>query len=327
MTQHSRLRTAPIGRSERHTRPSRTVMPVLVAALLLFGGCGGEGKDARENRAAADSARHAALPALAGAVLCDSLRVDLDGDGTAELVMASRVEDADDEALPLERFDRIDIYAREGRGFRRLFVDAIEDGATLDSADVTGDGILDLLVRIDAGGNNPIATQGLHIYGRDRRGTVTLLFHAMSGAPVLRDLDGDGRDEVLVSDQYWGMMAHSEVIGFTREVYAFDGDRYAPANPRFAAWFESMVKSRRREYEQARRAANTEEGRTRLYVQAAEYFVWQLARGGSANLRTTWNAERGFLRQQLNDDQFDDLETFVDEASTEEQTRNRQGVS
>jgi hypothetical protein len=295
--------------------------------LLAAVGCGGKGNDAHDARAAGDSARQAALPALDGAMVRDSMRVDVNGDGAAELVIASRAEDGEDDPLLADRFDRIDVYAHGTEGFRRLFVDAVDYGTALDSADVTGDGVSDLLIRLDAGGNNPIATQGLHIYGRDTRGMVVLLFYSASGAPVLRDLDGDGRQEVLVSDQYWGMMAHSEVIGYTREVYAFAGDSYEKANTRFASWFNTMLASRRRTYEQARRGADSEEGRTRLYLEAAEYLVWHLGRGGVADLRTVWNAERSVLRQRLNDDQYDDLETFVDEATTEDQVRGRQGIS
>ena len=305
----------------------RIVALAYVAMLLTCVGCGGKGRDAGDARIAGDSLRQAILPALDGAVLRDSMRVDVDGDGRAELVVASRADDGDDDPLLADRFDRIDIYTQGRDGFRRLFVDAVDYGAALDSADVTGDGVSDLLIRLDAGGNNPIATQGLHIYGRDTRGAVALLFYSASGAPALRDLDGDGRQEVLVSDQYWGMMAHSEVIGYTRAVYAFAGDSYEHANTRFTSWFDTMLKSRRRTYEQARRGADSEEGRTRLYLQAAEYLVWHLARGGVTHLRSVWNAERGFLRQHLHDEQYDDLETFVDEATAEDQVRERQGIS
>lgn len=300
---------------------------VVAAALLLAAGCGKDEQGARRDDSAADSTRRSMLPALEGSVLVDSVRADLTGDGVNELIVTSRVKDSADDPLLLDRFDRLDIYRQYADGYLRLFVDAVDYGASLRCEDVTGDGIPDVLVRLDAGGNNPITTQGLHIYGLDSHKTMVLLFYSASGAPVLRDLDGDGRREVLVSDQYWGMMAHSEVIGYTREIYMFRGDSYEMANQAFAAWYDGMLKTRRRAYEQARRGADSEEGKTQLYLQTAEYLVWNYARGGAERLNRVWLAEKGFLQQHLSEEQYDDLETFVDEATTEEFEQREQHVS
>jgi hypothetical protein len=310
------------------TRRSLPITPFLAAALLLvMAGCGGDGRSAEQQNAEADSVRQAALPVLAGSVLIDSLRVDLTGDGVSELVVVSRAEDGVDDPLLIDRFDRLDVYEQGTGGYRRLYVDAIDYGLSLASEDVTGDGVADLIVRLDAGGNNPIATQGLHVYGRDSRGAVVLLFHSPSGAPALLDLDGDGRQEILVSDQFWGMMAHSDVIGFTREVYAFGGDSYELANTTYSKWFDTMLERHKRSYEQARRAADSEEGRTRLYLRAAEYLVWNLSRGGAEQVNSVWFAERSFLRQRLGDEQYNDLEAFVEDVNAEESEQTIRRIS
>jgi hypothetical protein len=123
------------------------------------------------------------------------------------------------------------------------------------------------------------------------------------------------------------MMAHSEVIGYTREVYTFRGDSYEMANRAFAEWYDGMLKTRRRAYEQARRAADSEEGRIQLYLQTAEYLVWNYARGGAERLNRVWLAEKPYLQQHLSDDQYDDLETFVDEVTTEDFEQRERRVS
>lgn len=305
----------------------RGIAAVLAVVLLLTAGCGKDEESARRDDAAADSTRRSIAPALEGSVLVDSVRADVTGDGVSELIVTSRVQDSVDDPLLLDRFDRLDIYRQDADGYLRLFVDAIDYGASLRCEDVTGDGISDVLVRLDAGGNNPITTQGLHIYGLDSRKAMVLLFYSASGAPVLRDLDGDSRGEVLVSDQYWGMMAHSEVIGYTREIYTFRGDSYEMANRAFSKWYDGILKTRRRAYEQARRAADSDEGKMQLYLQTAEYLVWNYARGGAERLNRVWLAEKTYLQQHLSDEQYNDLDTFVDEVTTEEFEQREQRVS
>lgn len=301
-------------------------LAVFLAAILL-GGCGSGEEKRRAEAAADDSTRQAILPALEGSVLLDSVRADVNGDGVEELIVTSRIDEEAEDALLLDRFDRIDIYRQAAEGYRRLFLDVIDYGVSVECRDVTGDHVPDILVRLDAGGNNPIAAQGLHVYGLNAKGNMTLLFYSQSGAPVLRDLDGDGSMEILVSDQFWGMMAHSDVIGFTREVYAYDGEAYVFANDAFASWFDPIVAARKKDYEQARRAPDSEEGRLMLYTRAAEYLVWNLARGGVHRLNAVWRAEQPFLRQKLSEEQFGDLEGFVDDINEMEVKPAEQRIS
>lgn len=296
-----------------------------IAALLLFG-CGGKSDDEKA-ASAADSARQTGIPLLEGSVLLDSLRADVNGDSREELIVTSRAEGGADDALLRDRFDRIDIYRQGSDGFRRLFLDVIDYGASVKCEDVTGDGILDVLVRLDAGGNDPIVAQGLHVYGLNAKGNMTLLFFSASGAPVLQDLDRDGVREILVSDQFWGMTAHSDAIGFTSTVYAFDGECYVAANEAFAGWYDAKLKPLKRAYEQARRGPNTEEGRLQLYLHAAEYLLWNYARGGRVRVRELWHAEQLLLRQRLSEEQYDDLRNFVEDLDGMEFERSEKRIS
>ncbi len=293
-------------------------LTVAVLTLILLIGCGRNEHQEQQEAAAADSARQAIIPALEGSVLLDSVRVDVNGDGIDELIVTSRLDEDQDDTLLPDSFDRIDMYSQAVDGYHRLFLDVIDYGSSVNCEDVNGDGVLDVLVRIDAGGNNPITSQGLHVYGLNKKGNVTLLFFSSSGAPVLRDLDSDGSKEILVSDQFWGMMARSEVIGFTREVYSYNGESYVPANDEYAQWYDGILKVRKREYEKARSGSDGEEGRAALYTTAVEYLVWNLARGGAKRLNAVWRSEKPFLQQHLSEEQFGDLESFVDDVNSME---------
>jgi hypothetical protein len=260
--------------------------------------------------------------------LVDSLQADMTGDGVTEAILLSRSDSLSRDPLLHALFDRVDIYDSSRRPPLRLFFDVVEDGRRAETGDVTGDGIDDLIVETDAGGNNPITSRGMHLYGRNADGAVTLLFYVSAGAPELRDLNGDGVSEVLVSDQFWGMMAHSEVIVFTRDVYAFDGRAYAPANTAFSAYFEKNLNERMRRFEKEKALPHLgDEARLRLYRRAADVLAWSFARGGAARAARLWRSEQQFLRGELFEEQYDDLSAFIDEVRTMEQSRQFGRVS
>lgn len=290
--------------------------------ILLIGsviGCGNNETGNTRQERTDDVASISAFPLLPGAVLVDSISADMTGDGVEELIILSQIEEYTDDPLLVDRFDRIDIFDRNDTGFTQLFVDPVDYGVAFSTEDVTGDGVTDLLVHLDAGGNNPISARGLHVYGLNASRKVMLLFYSPSGAPVLQDIDENGRKEILVAEQYWGMMPHSEVIGFIRFVYAFDGNSYVESNSRFVAWFDTILEKQRRAYTRTLRSSESEDQSNEVYLRAAEYLAWNLPRGGARRVRTVWRSEAEVLRRYLSDEQFSDLQTFVEDVTMMEQ--------
>lgn len=302
----------------------RTITCCLVI-LLLTAACGDGRKPAATTATEADSSMEVAVLTLTGVQVSDSMRVDVTGDGVDELVVLTRSDSLDTDPLMGECFDRIDIFETREVPYRTLFFDIVDYGTTLAIEDVTGDGISDILIQLNAGGNNPITARGMHLYGLNDRQQVTLLFYATSGAPQVKDLDGDGSGEILVSDQFWGMVAHSEVIGFTRVIYAFDGSTYVHANARFSDFFRANIRTRHDAYVLAKETlSRSEEARGRLYTRMAEYLVWSFAGGGASGCASAWHGEREFLRDALHEEQYDDLKSFVDECNAMEYEQARQ---
>ncbi|PLX25402.1 MAG: hypothetical protein C0600_12080 [Ignavibacteria bacterium] len=305
----------------------RIITSVLPFALLLTA-CGDGRKPSVSPAAETDSSVQATVITLSGRQVSDSMRVDVTGDGSDELVVLTRSDSLDTDPLMGDCFDRIDFYETKQMPYRTLFFDLVDFGTSLAIEDVTGDSIADVLIQLDAGGNNPITARGMHLYGLNDKRQVTLLFYAMSGAPQVKDLDGDGSGEILVSDQFWGMVAHSEVIGFTRDIYAFDGSTYVRSNARFADFFDANIRTRHDAYMLAKDThAKTEDARGRLYMRMADYLVWSFARGGASRCASAWRGERDFLRDALHEEQYDDLEAFVDECHSMEYEQTRQRSS
>jgi hypothetical protein len=285
------------------------LLPLLMTMLLLS--CGGENRQDSDSRAAADSASTTSSWVSADRVLVDTLRVDFFGDGSPLMAVASRL--LEDSVMRAGYFDRIEIFPGIP-GSRPLFTDVLEYGVRWTVRDITGDSLPECIVEVDAGGNAPMTSSGLHVYGKTAKGKITLIFFSPGGAPVLNDLDGDGSDEILVSDQYWGMMPHSEAVGFTKDIYAFDGARYVRANERFGAWFDRQLASCRKATTVLRvKSARGEDVRDALYTSTVELLLWTWARGGSQAVQQLWRKESRELRSLLPEEYLDDLQAFVED--------------
>ncbi len=288
-------------------------MAIRVLPLLLvgFASCGSGDKSDRSDADGRDSTSSGTQLYAGDRILVDSVRVDFLGDGMPALVIATRGRS--DSTTPADRFDRVDIFSMNS--YRRpVFTDVLEYGSKFQTRDVTGDGLPEFVVEVDAGGNAPITSLGLHVYGRTAKGKITLLFFSGTGAPVLQDLDDDGVQEILVSDQYWGLMPHSEAVGFTRQVYAFNGSSYIAANNRFRNWYDKQIGSLRKAFEaHKQKALRSEEGRTRLYTAAVELLLWTWARGGAVDVKRTWRMEQKDMRSLLAEEHYEDVLNFVND--------------
>ncbi len=291
-------------------RPTLTMM---ICAAVFLAACG-DGQ--RRNTGAADAADSTAQKQgvdFSGRTPVDTLHVDCTGDGTPEMAIASRSDSLEQDPMLRGSFDRVDILTSDPP-VRRLFFDLVDYGRSMESRDLTGDGVGDIIVHLDAGGNNPITSRGMHCYGLNDNDEVTLLFYAASGLPRLQDLDDDGDSEILLSDQFWGMVPHSEAIGFTVQIFTYEHGLYVPARERFRPYFTPILAKRRSAYERLRRApVDSEEARLQLYLRMADYLVWSYARGGATEAAARWRAEREFLRSALSAEQFEDLRSFVDD--------------
>jgi hypothetical protein len=284
---------------------------VMLAALALAA-CGDT--PSRNGGTHSSSTQHrdsAALP-TEQRVIVARVEVDVTGDGIDESIFGTR--SADEAVEHAEYFDRVEILRDIDTKPRQLFIDVVDNGFALQTRDVTGDGVSDILALLDAGGNTPVSSRGMHVYGRGREGKLSLLFATENGNPEFRDIDADGCMELLVSDEYWGPGPHSDVIGFVRAVYVFNGVYYAADNARHAAWFGGEIDRLRRAHDALfRKAASTPAMETQLYTATAELLLWQWARGGATAVRDFWRGQRKRFGERLSADRMDDLETMVED--------------
>jgi len=278
---------------------------------LLFGACSKKNND--HSAAKTKDSTITALPYGMDRTIIDSIWVDLDLDGSKEFVVTSQLTDAPKDPLFPDQFDRVEVFAKEGYHFKSLFVDPVESGVRLSFDDMTQNGTVDIIVSTDAGGNDPIASRGLNVYGFRTDGALTVLFYAQAGDPEIKDLNKDGTPEILVFGEYAGIMSHADMIGYTEGIYTFDGQAFTEENLSFTSYFDYHIGKKRAEYQKLKAAKRKdgEEQSAQLYRAFAAWLLWLSSKGVNTEIRRTWEAEKSFLMDKVSPVQYEDLDELI----------------
>ena len=158
---------------------------------------------------------------------------DLDDDGDLEIA-ALTCDGGGDPNL-----SKVVIYHHDGRRLTSWVTEAVQVGPLV-LADLDGDGSLEVLTSL----MKMDGTGGFYVW--DRKGRVmpgwpqtNPSFTPTFNAPIVLDLDGDGRNEVITSRQqeFWSdeLQIH---FGYPVQGYRYDGSLIpAMARPAYGAWF------------------------------------------------------------------------------------------
>jgi hypothetical protein len=314
-------RTGRIGLAVRYAASTLCLACACAALGLLLQGCTGK-SDPKPSVAPRTFASGAFRPYDSSRVIVDSVHIDVDGDGRPEFVITSRAVASVEDPMAAASFDRLEVFRYDTARalYTSLFVDPVESGAQLRFEDVTRRGGTDVVVTTAAGGNDAIASNGLCIYGRRQSGSFSLLFYESSGAPVIRDVNGDGIPELLIRDEYWGVMSHDEAIEYIAEIHSFNGSEYVESNLKFAGYFDREIATRRSGYQQLKAKKHPSSAEVlETYRSCLDLLLWLISKGDLYEVRKVWNNEKPFLSLRLPVDQFEDLDGLVQDALAEQQ--------
>jgi hypothetical protein len=256
----------------------------------------------------------------ASRVIVDSVQHDLANDGGVHFIVLSRNAGSTTDPDRKYLFDRMEVFRRDSTTglYYSLFVDPVENAVAVSFQDITNDGKNEILVSLFTGGNDPVASNGLNVYGYRNDGKFSLLFYATNGNPKIEDIDNDGKTEIINSAEYWGLMSHADAIIFTSGIYSFNGTAFTANNAAFSPYFQAQIKRKKSEYQKAKNSRNpdSEEYSNTLYRSAAEYLLWMDALGNMDQLKTVWDSERPALKTLLLIAQFDEIDSLVNDMLT-----------
>jgi len=244
-----------------------------------------------------------------GWTLVTALVGNVDEDPEPEyLVLLRKASREADDGLRLRFFDYdsqartwapTEITAESQESESRLF--PAETKVTLE--DVTHDGCLEIVIRPRPSASRPTDTGGLVILAKRGR-YLHQLFAAWEGAPELRDLDGDGRLEIVLHAEYADPMALEAPVLYPAQVFAYeDGTFRRVPQHRYAAYFAERTTVARTEYETLKRRwierPMVERDPSVLFRAIAQVLLTLRAQEDLEGLRAYYLAERPWLRTQL----------------------------
>lgn len=250
-----------------------------------------------------------------GRRLDTTLTADLDGDGRDEHIVTSI---APDSILPPgSRADRLQIFSYDpaSRRHAEVLIDSLDWASSIELRDVTGDGLPELIVRTYAGGNDPVASNGLAIYSGDG-GSIRATFKRASGDPVLARIENMQGEGVMVHEELWpDFAAHVDATEYLSEILAFRDGGYVSVRKEQRRIFEGAAEKFLKNYGELRGrfiadtaavtgggvagTPATIDGVHPLFNPAALVMLSFGYGGDLRSLRSFWSSERDYLLARL----------------------------
>ena len=228
------------------------------------------------------------------------------------------------------RFDLLEVHAYDSttKSWTRVLADSIESGRGFTLRDVTGDGRDDIVVHLAHGGNDPVATNGMHVYTGDG-GEIRRVFRSTWMDPTIDSIPGLDERVIAVHRTLWPLFApRAEALIYIDDIFGYRDGRFRSILSEARTYYQSQARRARIDYEAARdsfalrpvavdttrdemiddSAAYAHE--LRIYQTSALFMLHSVKSGNPRDARAFWNSERASLRAALKAEQFDELETF-----------------
>lgn len=328
-------------------RLSSAILALLVAAAL-FGTAAGCSEDETRPQEPTPIPSAGAPPFQppsysAGRRIDTIVSARLDGSRSPLFLVGSRTDSLAGPA----RFDLLEAFAFDSlRGaWVRVLSDSVEAARRIELRDVTGDGHEDIVVRLDYGGNEPVATFGMHVYSA-HDGVVRRVFRSTWMDPHIDTIAGMGGSVITVRHSLWPLFApRSDAAIYTDDIFAYRDGRFRSVAADAKGYFRAEADSALARYlplrdsvarqltARRRRASEIRDSLARagdsialaaavprdtlsyeqelgLYRWIALVVIHRIRSGDERGARAFWNQQKSFLRSVLREEQFDELAEF-----------------
>lgn len=247
-------------------------------------------------------------------------KVDLNNDGKNEIIVFSTLKDTLQHYDSYYNFDMMEVFVLDSTAgkYFKILSDTVDYSENYYFEDLAKNGFRQILIQTNSGGNDAVISKGMFIYNMQSSGEIRLVKYFDTGDPALTDIKGDGFKEILITDEFWGVMPQVNVIYFTSEIYKFENGDLKLNNSEFIEYFDDKLKILTEKYYGVKR--KVEMGMQPmnlaypLYREAAEVFVNFIAKSDIAGLKKFWEEEKNSLKTNLPEDEYKDLENFIGKA-------------
>ena len=211
------------------------------------------------------------------------------------------------------RFDRVDFYRQGKDNLEKVLTDTTDFGYEhLIEKNKNGDEYLILFT--DIGGTDTISSKGSFIYslGKD---APKLVRYFDGGAVRKYGSDAAGNNQIIIFDNYIGVLPAGRFVTYAAGIIALKEGDVETDREETKKLFAGNSLTAKKEYDSVKSIVTSgtklKASDYPLYVQTVKFFVYNVSLNDITEILKFWNSESSFLKQNLPDDEYGDLENFV----------------
>jgi hypothetical protein len=242
---------------------------------------------------------------------------DLNNDGIDEVIVLSvNTADSIDEHFDFYNFDLIQIFSFDSasKSFRKILSDTVDYATEVRYIDLQKNHKPQILVNTNYGGNDVIISKGMFIYNMINQDSTALVKYIDAGNPELVDLNNDGNKELIIYDEFWGVMTQVDVIYYIRDILKFNGNTFDRVNKDYQDFYNKIIDSAKAQYQMQKEMFSKGEklkpSEYPFYRPIIEMSVNAIASENVETMRQFWYSERDFLHFHLGEEQYTDILNF-----------------
>jgi hypothetical protein len=207
-----------------------------------------------------------------------------------------------------------------GKNYVKISSDTVDYGEELVYDDLLRNFKYQMLVKTNTGGNDVYASKGMFVYDLRSNTNLEMIRYIEFGNPEVKDLNSDGKKEIVVTDSYWGIMPRPDIVYYTSAIYQLEDGELTRKNSDYKDYFDGKVKVARSRYDDEKsrlqKGEKIKPSEYPLYASTVEIFVNYMSSENNPQIITFWNSEKDFIKKNISEDQFTDLENFIARIST-----------
>jgi hypothetical protein len=242
---------------------------------------------------------------------------DLDNNGKDEYIVFSIANDTlNKTAHQFYKFDMMEVFVKDSvnNSYRIIATDTVDFSSEYWIMNLEKDKPKQIIIKTDMGGNDAVNSRGMYIFSYDSL-KINLVKYFDTGNPEVKDVNGDGNKEILVSDSFFGILPEAGAVYYTSEIYKYNDGRLNQSNKEFKNYFSGKASDALAEYNKVKDRINKGEkiktSEYLLYKKSAEIILAYSAAEDYSLISKFWSDENTFLQKYLEDDEYQDLKKFI----------------
>lgn len=242
---------------------------------------------------------------------------DLNNDGIKEIIVMSVLKDSNDKYNEYYNFDMIEVFSLDSikQSYIKILSDTVDYSRECKYAELSDDNSRQMLVVTNSGGNDSVTSGGMFVFEMVSKDSINLLKYFETGAPIVKDLKNDGKNELLVSDLFYGVMPQKDAVKYISGIYRIKNHDLVLMNSEYPEFYDIEIDKLLENFYGLKK--KVEMGMQPLdlayplYRETSEILVNYYSKGDLKNLKKFWEEEKDGLKNNLPETEYLDLNNFV----------------